>query len=90
MNFPAILYGTIMASFLGALFHFIVGGGLGRLLVYLCASITGFWLGQYLAERINWELISLGALHVDVAIFGALLLLMVAFWLTRTTPVQKG
>jgi hypothetical protein len=89
MNTPAILFGTILASFLGTVFHFVTGGGLGRLLLFLSASIAGFWLGQYIADRLNWDLLSFGALHLDLAICGALVLLLAAFWLTHTAPVQK-
>jgi len=90
MNAPAILFGTILASLLGTAFHFFIGGGLGRLLLFLGTSIAGFWLGQYIAERINWDLFSFGALHVDLAIIGSLVLLLAAFWLTHTAPVQKN
>ncbi len=59
------------------------------MLLYIGAAIVGFWLGQYFADRMNWDLLSFGALHVDLAVIGAMILLLVAFWLARSTPVKK-
>ncbi len=84
MNIPAILIGVIFAALLGSLFHLIMGGGLGRLILFLLAGEAGFWVGQIVAERTNWNLVNVGMFHLDAALLGCLFFLLLAHWLSQS------
>ena len=82
MTFPALLFGFLLASFYGALFHLYRGGGIGRLFYYLVLSWAGFSAGQFLAASMGWVFLSVGSLHVGLASAGSLLFLIAGYWLS--------
>ena len=75
MTLPTLIFGGLVATLYGAIFHLIRGGGLGKLLLYILLSWAGFFLGQYIGERTSWEFINVGALNlgkvVEEIFFGA-------------------
>lgn len=82
MTFPAMLFGFLLASFYGALFHFYRGGGIGRLFYYLTLSWVGFSVGHFLAAQLGWVFISVGPLHLGMATLGSFLFLIAGYWLS--------
>jgi hypothetical protein len=82
MTVPILLFGFLLSSLYGALFHLWRDGGLGRLLLYLILSWVGFWIGQIAAGQFGWEFASVGALHVGTATFTALIFLLIGNWLS--------
>jgi hypothetical protein len=88
MTLPALLFGFLLSTAYGALFHFWKGGGAGRLLIYLALAWIGFALGQYVGEFFNLSVARLGPLHIGLATLFSLVFLFVGDWLTRD-PAQK-
>ena len=88
MTVPAFLFGLLIASLLGALFHLWRDGGLLRLGLYLVLAWAGFWAGQYLANLTGWTFGTLGPLHLGLAIVTSLLFLLAGHWITlvEATP----
>ncbi len=88
MNLTSLIFGGLIATLYGAIFHLIRGGGIGRMIVYIILSWVGFWIGQYLAERQNWDLIDIGSLHLGVASISSLLVMIIGHWvlLGRARP----
>lgn len=87
MTLPAILFGGLIATLLGAGFHLIRGGGLGQLFIYILLSWIGFWGGQFLAEQLNFSIINLGSLNLGFAIIASILLMIIGNWvLTGKKP----
>jgi uncharacterized membrane protein YeaQ/YmgE (transglycosylase-associated protein family) len=82
MSLPSILFGLVISTLYGAIFHLWKDGGLGRLFLYLILGWAGFWLGQFLAERMGWTFASLGSLHLGLATAGSVLFLAVGYWLS--------
>jgi len=82
MTFPSLVFGSIIAFILGALFHLIVGGGLIRIIISLLSSVIGFWVGHYIGYQINLDLFTLGFLHIGTGIVGAIIFLVLGYWLT--------
>lgn len=89
MNLPALLFGLLLSTLYGAVFHLWRGGGLGRLLLYLILGWLGFWTGQVLAGRLGWEFGSLGTLHVGMASLMAVIFLLVGYWLSLIKPERR-
>jgi hypothetical protein len=53
MTVPILIFGFILASLYGSLFHLWKNGGLGRLVLYLLLSWIGFWVGQLIARQLG-------------------------------------
>lgn len=94
MTLPSVFFGLLCALLLGALFHVVVDGGLGKLLLYLVLSIAGFSAGAWVAASQGWALIPIGPLDVGAATIGSLVLLGLGHWLSlvrvqTTSPDRK-
>jgi hypothetical protein len=75
MTIPALLFGFIVASLYGALYHLICGGGPARLFGNLVISWLGFALGHFVGTWCGWILFPVGPLDFGAATVGSLLLL---------------
>lgn len=82
MPLPSILFGVILSSLYGALFHLWRGGSLGRLILYIILSWVGFWAGHVLGGQLGWSFASVGALNTGMATLGSLLFLGLGYWLS--------
>ena len=89
MALPSLLLGFVLSTLIGAGFHAIRGGGGGKLLLDLILGWVGFWLGQYVADRIGLTIGSLGSIHLAVAIPMALIFLFVGNWLSPIETQKK-
>ncbi len=76
-----LVLGFLLATIYGAGFHLIFGGPVKRILVYLAAAWLGFFIGQFLGDFFNFELLKLGKIHLVSATLGAWALLLIAWWL---------
>ena len=89
MSLPTIVLGLILSTLYGAIFHLWRGGNAGRLLLYLILAWIGFWLGQFLANLLDFEFDLLGQLHILVATLGSLVILAFGYWLSLV-QVEKN
>jgi hypothetical protein len=89
MTLPTLLFGFLISTLYGALFHLWRGGGAGRLSFYLIAGWLGFWSGQVLASRWNWAFWSIGPLHIGMATLASVLFLLIGHWLSLVEVSPK-
>lgn len=82
MPSPGFVFGFIIATLIGAVFHVIFGGDARRLALFLIAGWLGFAIGQFLGVLLEVELFTVGELRMMSAAGGALLLCLVAQILT--------
>lgn len=82
MTLPALLFGFLLASLYGSIFHLFLGGGMGRLLLFLILGWMGFLAGQILASYFAWSFDQVGALHVGTATISSFIFLVVGYWLS--------
>jgi len=82
MTLPALIFGGLLSTLFGAIFHIFRGGGLGKLLFYLLLSWFGFWSGQVIAELLDINVLNIGPIHLGVAIAGSWLFLGIGHWLS--------
>jgi len=78
---PALALSAILASMYGCVFHLWRGKTLWELVLYLVASGLGFALGQIVGNRIGWDWLMLGQVHLLEASAGSILLLILVHWL---------
>jgi len=83
MTLPSALFGLVCALLIGSLFHLVVDGGPGRLLLYTLLSTLGFIAGQWLADSQHWTLIPVGPLQLGAGILGSALFLVAGHWLSK-------
>jgi hypothetical protein len=82
MTLPAFIFGFLLATLYGALFHLWRGGNAGRLLLYITLSWSGFAIGQIAATRLGWTFLSFGPLNVGMATVLSLVFLLLGYWLS--------
>lgn len=87
---PTLTFGFILATLYGAGFHFVLGGDMRRLALYLLASWMGFALGQMVGSTLQISLLSIGALYALPATMGALIALIVAYVLTSRRAANRS
>lgn len=90
MSFPTILLGLILSTLYGAVFHLWRGGNAGRLLLYLILSWVGFWLGQLIANYLNFSFDTIGQLHLLFSSLGSLVFLAIGYWLSLVNVENKA
>lgn len=86
MNISSYLFGFILATLLGALFHLWRDGGIGRLVLYLILSWIGFLIGHWAAKSLGIAFMSVGPVNLAGGIFGSLAFLFLGHWIGQVEP----
>lgn len=84
MNTPSLLLGIVISTLYGTGFHLLRGGNLGKLILYLILGWAGFWLGQALANSLDWQFLSIGPLHLGMATLLSFIFLSLGYWLAKS------
>jgi uncharacterized membrane protein YeaQ/YmgE (transglycosylase-associated protein family) len=79
---PVITFAFVIATLIGAVFHFVVGGDARRLAMFLLAGWLGFGIGHLLGNTLDIDLLMIGELRMLSAATGAMFALFVAYILT--------
>lgn len=80
MTIPALLFGCLVAIFMGAAFHLWKGEGFGRLLLYLILAVIGFWIGHFIAAQFAWGFLMIGPLRFGPAVISCAVTIGVGHW----------
>lgn len=86
MNISSYLFGFILATLLGALFHLWRDGGIFRLLLYLALSWVGFLIGHLASGTLGFNFMSVGQLNLAGGIIGSVTFLFLGHWITQVQP----
>lgn len=89
MTLPSAGFALLTALLIGSVFHLVVDGGPGRLILYMILSTVGFAAGQWLADSQAWSLLSVGPLQMGTAVAGSLVFLLVGHWLSQVN-IESG
>lgn len=89
MPLPTILFGFLVASLIGVMFHLWKGGGIGKIILYVILSWIGFWGGHFVGNALGWNFGNVGALKLGVAILGNALILGIGYWLSLVKVEPK-
>lgn len=85
----ALVLGMVISTLYGALFHFLRGGGLGRLALYIFLAWVGFWSGHFLGLLVNWPIFMVGSLALGSGTLGSLIVLFAGNWLSLIEPPEE-
>jgi len=64
---PALIFAVLVGIFHASLYVLIRGNAGGRLPIVITASILGAWAGDALADRLDWDLLTIGDFHLLAA-----------------------
>ena len=90
MTIPGLLFGFLISSLFGLLFHFWRGGNGGRLILYLFFAWIGFWIGHTVGNYFDWTFFSLGVLRLGMATVGSIVVLGIGYYLSLIDTGQIG
>ncbi len=86
MNISSYLFGFILATLLGALFHLWRDGGIVRLLIYLVLGWLGFLVGHLASGTVGFNFLSVGPVNIAGGIIGSIAFLFLGHWFTQVQP----
>lgn len=89
MPAPTLVFGFILATLLGAVFHLIMGGDVRRLALFLLAGWIGFAIGQLIGVIADVDLLQIGTLRAFSAVLGAIITLILTHFLTYDRKSSK-
>ena len=72
MTTPGIVFGVVISSIFGLVFHFLRGGSFTRLLVHIVTSWIAFFVGHFVGEWTNWHFLRYGTLNLFPALLATL------------------
>ena len=87
---PTAIFGFILATMFGAVFHIIVGGDARRLALFLLAGWVGFGLGHLLGVMFSITIFNIGTLHIATAVMGTIMALVSAHLLTTNNNRNRS
>lgn len=90
MNYSSYLFGFILATLLGALFHLWRNGGVIRLLLYLVFSWIGFFVGHTIANYFGFNFLIVGPVNILGGIVGSIAFLLLGNWIVKIEPDQEA
>ena len=89
MTLPSLLFGIILSTLYGALYHLWRGGSRKKRLLFVILAWLGFWGGHWLGSVLDWTFAAIGPLNVGMATLVAGLFLAVGDWLSQVEIVSQ-
>jgi hypothetical protein len=77
MSLPTILFGIVLSTLYGSVFHFLRGGNSRKLLIDLALAWAGFWVGDSLGWYMGWTFWSVGVLNAGTGTITSLAFLLI-------------
>ncbi|GAB4488530.1 MAG: hypothetical protein Fur0016_14350 [Anaerolineales bacterium] len=77
MPLPTIVFGVLLSTFYGALYHLVRGGKIRTLLLFIALAWAGFWLGDTIGWLMGWTFAPVGMMNAGTGTLGAFLFLAV-------------
>ena len=78
MTAAGLYFSLLVAVGLGLIFHFIRGGGIGRLILYLAAAWIAFIAGHLVAELLELHILRVGPINLFAAVLASVVGLLAA------------
>lgn len=89
LTLPVLIFGSLIASLLGALIHLVAGGKLLRLIFCIIFSWIGFWGGNYLGLRFNLEILKYGQVNYGPSILLSIIAAIFGYWISGENKTES-
>jgi hypothetical protein len=89
MPIPTIIFGVLLSTLYGAVYHLIRGGSLRRMLFFLVLAWAGFWLGDTLGWYMGWNFASAGVLNAGMGTVLSVAFLAIGDFISRIRVGSK-
>lgn len=66
MPIPTILFGVLLSTLYGGLYHLVRGGKTRKLFLYILLAWIGFWLGDTLGWILGWTFGQVGMMNAGM------------------------
>jgi hypothetical protein len=66
MPIPTIVFGILLSTLYGAIYHLLRGGTTKIMMVFLLLAWAGFWLGDTLGMFLEWHFAGVGNLNAGM------------------------
>lgn len=86
---PSVIFGFIIATMWGSIFHFVVGGDIRQLALFLLAGWVGFALGHVFGLVFGLNLMNIGSLRIVSASLGAVIALVATYFFVRNGSYKR-
>ena len=90
MTIQTVLLGIFVPIFFGAVFHLWRGGATWRLGLYVLLAEAGFWVGHLAGAKLGWEFLKVGSLQMGIGTIGAILFMLLGYWLSFKKPEAEA
>ncbi len=87
-TFVSFILGFLLSTIFASLFHLLLGGPAGRILLYVVMSNIGFLVGHFFGQGMEIELMRLGPLYLLTATIGSISFLIFSRWLWPDYPEE--
>ncbi len=77
----SFILGFLLSTAFACVFHLLVGGPAGRILLYIIMANVGFLAGHFIGRGLGVSLMKLGPLYLLTATAGSVAFLLFAKWL---------
>jgi hypothetical protein len=82
LTLPVFIFGSIIGLLVGAIFHLIAGGKIIRLVFCLAFGWIGFWGGNYLSQKLGFQIFQYGQVSYGTAIIVSLVSSAAGYWVS--------
>ena len=89
MYLPTIVFGILLSSLIGALYHLIRGGSGKKMLLDLVLAWAGFWAGDALAFYTSISFLTAGVLNAGMGAVFSLAFLIVGDIISQISNQSK-
>lgn len=83
MPIPTIVFGVLLSTLYGAIYHLLRGGATRVMLVFILLSWAGFWLGDALGWYLGWSFAGVGNLNAGMGTISSFIFLLAGDMLRR-------
>ena len=87
---PALILAVLVGIFHASLFVFVRGTAGGRLAIIMVAAILGAWAGDALADRLDFNMLTIGDFHLLAASIVAWIGIGVSSAVAILGPSERG
>ena len=83
MPIPTIVFGILISTLYGAIYHLLRGGTTRTMLGFLILAWAGFWLGDVLGSIIGWSFAWVGNLNLGMGTVSSFVFMLAGDLLMR-------